>query len=202
MTYYWLFSTTTVEGTRAEIVATEEQRRPAKMMYSEGGWATTGSTMFTSLEALHEAEGMRVRCQECGGWIMAIGGREELARMEQDQRCWSCTECEKFIAKQRSKDPSVVVIDGRVYGIGKKPAPGSNRSFLGFGGRKFCIERKQVDGQGQLTGETEVIVSHNLWAGMTIPLCYRERIPDTAKFVGGAREHQSKDGTVYWEESR
>lgn len=80
-----------------------------------------------------------------------------------------------------------VVVDHRVYSIGKEPSPGQSRSGLGMAGRQFTIDF--FDGR--------TVVTHNLWAGGKIPEKWRFKFPNTAQFRSGG-ESVMADGGSAW----
>jgi hypothetical protein len=71
-------------------------------------------------------------------------------------------------AQERSRQ---IIVDHVVYTI--RPDEPGNR-FAGYGGAKFEIEYLK-DGRR--------ITSRNLWRGSTVPPKWRERWPDTARFI-------------------
>lgn len=103
-------------------------------------------------------------------------------RMEQTGECFICAFWELKAAV-----PQGLVIDGYLYSVGAEPGPRADRSFLGMGGRRFDVEL--FDGR-QFT-------THNLWAGGQIPERFRERIPDTARFLDRASRHQVGSTTCW-----
>lgn len=100
---------------------------------------------------------------------------EESARMRRDTLCFICAFWE--VSAEKSHD---LVIDGCIYSAGKGIGPG-------MAGRKFEIE--YFDGRR--------ITTNNLWAGGQIPPQYRDKIPDTAKFLGGAKRVQVGEITCW-----
>ena len=104
---------------------------------------------------------------------------------ERMQKTGECFECDFW--GQRCKSPQELVIDNYCYSIGSEPKPGERRSFLGMGGRRFDIEF--FDGRK--------VTTHNLWAGGLIPERFRARIPNTAKFAGGASREKAGDITCW-----
>lgn len=124
-------------------------------------------------------------CPGCGkeGFHTKYMGSEG-KRMEVTGECFECAYWEL-----RCEKGEELVIDNYVYGIGTEPSEAQRRSgrgMLGMGGRRFDIEF--FDGRKFTT--------HNLWAGGLIPERYRERLPNTAKFISGERADAS--GTTCW----
>ena len=100
-------------------------------------------------------------------------------RMKEAKECFNCAFWEI-----RATKTNPVVIDHYVYSIGTEPKPGRrNSDFLGMAGRRFDIEF--FDGRR--------VTTHNLWGGGLIPERFRDRIPNTARFIGGSRE---KSGNI------
>ena len=64
-----------------------------------------------------------------------------------------------------------IFINGICYAIVDEPIYG----FVGYGGRKFKI-RMFKDGK--------IVETNNLWCQGDVPDEYRQRLPDTAEFVG------------------
>ena len=111
-------------------------------------------------------------CGVAGFWTNYMGNVG--IRMKETNECYDCAFWE---TSARQSHP--VVIDHYVYSIGAEPKPGRrNSDFLGMGGRRFDIEF--FDGRR--------VTTHNLWAGGLIPERFRDRIPNTARFIGGSRE--------------
>lgn len=97
--------------------------------------------------------------------------------------CWNCGFWEN-----RARGKNDVVIDGYTYSIGPE---NSTSKFRGMAGRKFIIEF--------LDGRT--VTTTNLWAGGEVPKYFRSRIPNTAKFSGGA-ERSNVGGITCWNASK
>jgi hypothetical protein len=66
-------------------------------------------------------------------------------------------------------DPNTVIIGGRVYSY----QPDNPGGLQGFGGHLFRLRRD--DGR--------VVTTRNLWAGMTVPPVFRDRLSDNAVFL-------------------
>lgn len=103
-------------------------------------------------------------------------------RMVRDDLCFACA-----LWSIRADEGCPTVIDGCMY------TPGGRTSgpMRGCAGRRFDIE--YFDGRQ--------ITSFDLWVGGEIPQHFRERIPDTARFLNGARRVQVGDITCF-DESR
>lgn len=109
-------------------------------------------------------------------------------RMKQTGECFTCAHWE--LAALQKQD---VVIDGFLYSIGREPKNederwrAAQRKDLGMSGRRFDIEF--FDGRK--------VTTHNLWAGGEIPKKFRDRIPNTAKFISG--ERANANGITCWD---
>lgn len=130
-------------------------------------------------------------CAECGAesdpenYSKTSGTRVYMERLT---LCFTCAFWHELASDKRNKE---TVIAGRIYGVG--PEPDLSRCYksgLGFGGRRFDIEYS--DGRK--------ITTHNLWAGSAVPEKWRSVFPDTARFLGGAKEMQV-GGTTCWNDS-
>lgn len=104
-------------------------------------------------------------------------------RMAETGECFICAFWELKALENHD-----IVIDNRLYGIGPEPGPNTNRSHLGMSGRRFDIEFFN-------TGKR--YTTHNLWSGGEIPEKYRDRIPNTARFVNGAESAQVGQTTCW-----
>lgn len=117
-----------------------------------------------------EKPDVRVACPGCGSLDSGtFYSGAESKRMRETGECFTCAFWE---LKALAGEP--LVIDGRVYGVGPEPVPGARQGFLGMGGRRFDVE--MFDGRKFTT--------HNLWSGGEIPERFRDRLPNTARFLG------------------
>lgn len=109
--------------------------------------------------------------------------------------CYRCAHWELAARK-----PNAVVIDNYLYGICSEPRLDDKgrplcRDGLGMAGRKFVI----LFFAGPRAGET--VVTHNLWGGGEVPTAFRDHIPNTAKFGGGAEWYETS-GITGWNPSK
>lgn len=119
-----------------------------------------------------KAEGFSTSYMDC----------EEKRRMDRDGLCFKCA---FWSLKTERKHPTI--INGIFYGPGNR----TSGEFRGMGGRRFDIE--YFDGRR--------ITTFDLWCGGEIPDVWRDKLPDTAKFLGGA--HDAKVGeTLCFDGSR
>lgn len=125
-------------------------------------------------------------CGDTGFWTKYMGKTGE--RMTRTGECYTCAHWE-LICEVGEK----VVIDHAAYSIGYEPKDEDERfharlrNNLGMSGRRFDIEF--FDGRK--------ITTHNLWSGGVIPERYWSRLPDTAKFIGGAERAQVGETTCW-----
>lgn len=129
----------------------------------------------------------QIKCAECGKMDRPPRTdryKDEIDIAQAKHAC--CRECAYWFACIDSV-PAMLVIDGRVYAVGREDA----RGMRGFGGRRFDIE--YLDGRR--------VSSTNLWNGSQVSERFRSRLPDNARFLGGAGAVQVGD-TTCWESSR
>lgn len=109
----------------------------------------------------------------------------ELTIMHQMGVCYICAYWEL-----KAQQPQTLVIAHRIYSIGKngQHAP---KQFKGMGGRQFEIEF--FDGKRMTIDD--------LWGGAEVPPRWRERIPNTARFLNGAGA-ETINGITYFNPSR
>lgn len=102
----------------------------------------------------------------------------ELRRMQRDGTCFTCAFWEL-----RAETGAKTIIDGCVYSPGRR----TSGEFRGCAGRRFDIE--YFDGKR--------ITTFDLWVGGVIPQRWRDRMPDTARFLNGAERAQVGDTTCF-----
>lgn len=103
-------------------------------------------------------------CRACGCLHDRSYDPDYSSRMEKEHLCFICTVWAIY-----AEEENPMVIDGHRYTVGNE----SSSVFRGFGGRRFEIQ--------YFTGEK--IVTTNLWHQGEVPAYFRERIPDTARFM-------------------
>lgn len=124
-------------------------------------------------------------------WTCTICGKDEIHRyagqewnrMQRDNLCFHCAFWEL-----RAEAGCPTVIDGCTY----TPGTRTTGEWRGMGGRKFDIE--YFDGR--------VITTYDLWCGGVIPERWRERLPNTARFINGAERVDNAYGGSAWVGSR
>ena len=114
-------------------------------------------------------------CEDLYEESIAKGGIED--RMREDHLCFGCSQW-----SIRAEGENPLVIDGMRYSLG-------TGNSGGMAGRKFVIE--------YFSGE--IVETHDLWCQGEVPEYFREEIPDTAEFLGGA--YFDKD-VMAWQASR
>lgn len=126
--------------------------------------------------------GMKTRpfyiCSICGDLFEKSTAKgEDEHRMEKDHLCFDCA-----LWANRADKENPLVIDGIRYSLG----PGN---WGGMAGRRFVIE--YFDGR--------IVETKDLWCNGEVPDYFRDRIPDTARFLGGA--HFDRDVKA-WQSSQ
>jgi hypothetical protein len=134
--------------------------------------------------AVNAVERSRTPCAICGtiGFSTSYSKCAEKTRMDRDGLCFGCAFWEL-----RAEKGCPTVIDGCTY----TPGTRTSGEFRGCGGRRFDIE--YFDGRR--------VTTFDLWVGGVIPERWRNRIPDTARFLNGAERVQVGD-TICFQESR
>ncbi len=117
-------------------------------------------------------------CASCGKtYRESYGPSAELDRMIADGICFICAYWEN-----RAEKPlpfAATTIDGCVYHPGNR----TSGELRGCAGRRFDIE--YFDGRR--------VTTFDLWVTGAIPEKYRDRMPDTARFLNGAERVQVGD---------
>lgn len=126
-------------------------------------------------------------CNDCGAENYSVSFTPNCAEkkvIDAEGVCFTCAFWRVAISKKND-----TVIEGRIYSVGdpKRP-PGPHN---GMAGRRFDIE--YFDGRR--------VTTHDLWSGSEVPERYRQQIPDTARFLGGAGFVRIGDGGA-WNPSR
>lgn len=128
---------------------------------------------------------MTNKCNECGAvdYSTKYIDCPEKAAMDAYGVCFKCGFWLVIVAE---KAP-LIIVDNFAYMAGDE---GASAMFRGFGGRRFDFER--FDGRrGSST---------NMWARGEVPKCFRERLPDNARFLNGA-ERCEVGGMTCWDSS-
>ena len=108
------------------------------------------------------------RCSCCGdSYRESYGPSNELTRMQRDNVCFMCA-----FWSLKAERGCATVIDGCTYSPGRR----TSGEFRGCAGRRFDIE--------YFTGKR--ITTYDLWVGGVIPERWRDKLPDTARFLNGA----------------
>lgn len=127
-------------------------------------------------------------CRDCGAVNYSVSFMPTCAEKKLIDSEGVCFSCAFWLVQVEKKHETV--IDGRIYSVGdvKKPP---NQPHSGMAGRRFDIE--YFDGRR--------VTTHDLWSGSEVPARLRGRIPDTARFLGGAGFVRIGDGGA-WNPSR
>lgn len=127
-------------------------------------------------------------CKDCGAVNYPVAFTPNCAEkkiIDAEGVCFTCA-----YWRVRIKEKHDVVIDGHIYSLGDvKKVPDSPNA--GMAGRRFEVEF--FDGRR--------VVTHDLWSGSTVPERYKQLIPDTARFAGGAKRVQVGE-TTCWNPSK
>lgn len=107
-------------------------------------------------------------CKICGSIESATFTEPSKSQLIENETCFHCNHWMQ-IAKEQDK--TRLIIKGRTYSDGGN-SPKARGELLGFGGRKWKIDR-----------EGFVFETNNLWSGGTIPNEYRNLLPDNAHFI-------------------
>lgn len=122
-------------------------------------------------------------CRECGAdnyWTSYSASSPEKALMDADGICFGCA-----FWRVKADTTHDTVIAGRIYSVGDINRPSGPHN--GMAGRRFDIE--YFDGRR--------VTTHDLWCGGEVPEKYKARIPDTARFLGGAGFVKIGDGGAW-----
>lgn len=113
------------------------------------------------------------KCPVCGEKL----GRywSDISTIKSEGMCFSCSIWSKRLKELKTlPEHTIAIIDGTYYSIGDED---SKSSFRGFGGARFQIEFN--DGYK--------VITTNLWCGGDIPLYWRDKLPNNAKFEKNLR---------------
>lgn len=123
-------------------------------------------------------------CRDCGEENFSTSFTPtcpEKKLIDSEGVCFTCAYWRVQLQK-----PHQLVIAGRIYSEGNTRKP-PNSPHSGMAGRRFDIE--YFDGRR--------VTTHDLWAGGEVPERYRHLIPDTARFLGGAKAVKVGDTTCW-----
>lgn len=129
---------------------------------------------------MHEEQYPVVHCKVCGQIERASFNETVQKQMVERSMCFLCNFWEN-----KAIEGCETVIDGNVYSPGNR----IKGNFRGMGGRRFDI----------VYNDGTKITTFDLWNAGQIPECFRDRIPDTAKFEGCMKaDLPYKDTTACW----
>lgn len=155
-------------------VGTSDWGSPALVKRTHGGTVTVPFKTTEAAQAEYDRWRENGSCGECGNPLKDTWVEPVKTRILEEQVCHGCLH---WLDLVRSKDePNHFVVDGWHYTYEPDDPPGKRR-FSGFGGRRHNI--RFPDGR--------VVVSHNVWTQGKIPDRFRDRLPDSATFLGGDR---------------
>lgn len=125
-------------------------------------------------------------CRDCGAVGYSTSFTPTCAEKKLIDSEGVCFSCAYWLVRIEQKHDTV--IDGRIYGVGNGR---EGNPHNGMAGRRFDIE--YFDGRR--------VTTFDLWAGSEVPDRYKQQIPDTARFLGGAGFVRIGDGGA-WNHSR
>lgn len=158
-------------------VAIEAEKGPDCYDRSQGyEWASVLHKPFaTREEAMAYWGEPALYCRECGHRINLNYIEDERRHLIEKGVCFRCHHWMRFVNNRNS-----IVIDGKHYIAGTQRKPDQ---WNGFGGTWFHI--RMNDGAE--------IHTCDLWFQGEIPEHFRERIPNNATFMNGAKWHRIGD---------
>lgn len=109
-----------------------------------------------------------VQCDICGALATTNYTKPTPQRMIDQNLCFHCLLWQDRV---NENDPKRLIIEGGMYSDGGDQ-PSNHSNTLGFGGRRFKIERDGL-----------VWSTNNLWFAGVVPEEWREKLPDNAKFL-------------------
>lgn len=129
-------------------------------------WSSLSRAYHTKRELVSNECILPKPCNECGSPISAnYLNKEDLIKKN------LCFGCDFWSSKIPIKDDANTV---RVNGVHYRITPDNAKAaFQGFGAHEFKI--KFNDGRN--------VVTHNLWCQGEIPVIFKDRLPDNAKFL-------------------
>jgi hypothetical protein len=131
-------------------------------------WSSLSRGYDTKDELIEDKGILNEPCKECGSPIATDFYQPVKSRLINKNLCHSCNFWDE--KKDGQDNKRVVIVNGTHYWIeDDKP----NAAFQGFGGAKFSIEFN--DGRK--------VITRNLWCQGDIPIRFRDRLPDNAKFI-------------------
>lgn len=127
-------------------------------------------------------------CIECGKTARNTYTEPNRTQMKERQLCFTCNFYVQFAEEQFPKRNSLTIIAGNIYTPGNR----TEGNFRGMAGRRFDIEYIEPS-----IHAGKKITTFDLWSGSTLPEKYREKFPDTARFLGGAEKVDLGKGGLY-----
>lgn len=131
------------------------------------------SAGFDSEKELREHnEVLEEDCKICNGIVSTHYIEPTRTILKEKNLCFNCNFWQDKLDRLLSGDHRVFVIGGTMYyhsNDDRDPV----RTFRGFGGRKFMIQR--LDG--------EILETNNLWCNGEVPKDFKDKIKDNARFI-------------------
>jgi hypothetical protein len=122
---------------------------------------------YGTKEALLKGEEINKEpCKICGNIVR--GGYQNANDFIHDGICFSCDHWRNI--EKTLEDPNRIIVNGTCYMMREE----TKSYFKGHGGHEFKVQK---------FGSEEIIKCTNLWCQGDIPIVWRERLKDNAKFV-------------------
>lgn len=120
-------------------------------------------------------------CTKCGVLDRNTYVEPVRTHMLERRLCYHCNYWRDFEVSLASDHQKMTIINGHVYGPGNR----TSGPMRGMAGRRFDIE--YIDPS---IHAGKRVTTFDLWSGSTLPDKFKEKYPDTAKFLNGAERCQ------------
>jgi hypothetical protein len=124
-----------------------------------------------------ESEKLSDTLKQCLDWCKECGKKIEQGYSLTNRLCFSCDFWTKLC--QPKEGCIQIIVDGHHYqtGYADVNCPDAPR-FAGFGGRQFYVKLLK-----EIPRVPFIFFTHNMWHQGTIPIRFRDRLPDNAEFI-------------------
>lgn len=116
-------------------------------------------------------------CSKCGKKASNTYSEPTRTEMLERRLCFTCNHWQDFAERCYEGRFKLTTIDGAIYTPGNR----TTGDYRGMAGRRFDIEYVEPS-----VHAGKKITTFDLWYGDKIPQEYRDKFPDTARFLGGA----------------
>lgn len=127
-------------------------------------------------------------CSECGALAKNTYCEPICTNMLDRLLCWDCNYWRDIDVEIAADHKKMTIINGHIYSPGSR----TSGSFLGMAGRRFDIEYIEPS---IYAGKR--VTTFDLWSGSTMPDKLKEKYPDTAIFLGGAKRCKVGETTCW-----